>query len=306
MRNKFLFCLLVFSTCLFLSSCLDDDENERKIINQEKYELTVASKLVPGAVYGGCGNSYVTDVYAVKKEHASEWSAFGPIEGFEYEVGNEYRIQLEKTTFEDHSMGEPVWSESILQKVLSKEAKNSVGVPEHLLPEQYYKNGTFVPEYRFAVEAEQKELIEKDLKENPPFMADANVIVYGAGFTRWIALDKDGKMLGNGNLKFVNIESSSLPYSYKLLPLKGVQGCQRWKFMDNNDKEFVSYDTFLSAKSISKSPASGGLTPWLYKDVTEVYKAKYPDAGVKTVVYSLGLSIQLSVHHFIRIKVYRA
>ena len=70
-------------------------------------------------------------------------------------------------------MGEPVWTESRLQKVLSIEAKNSVDVPEHLLPKHYYENETFVPEYRLAVETEQKEPIEKDLKESPPFMADA-------------------------------------------------------------------------------------------------------------------------------------
>lgn len=294
MKTKFLSCLLVLVASISLPSCLDDDKNERKIINQQVYELTIASKLVPGTVYGGCGNTYVSDVYAGKKKQSDEWSAFGPIAEFEYEEENEYRIQVEETTYEDHLMGEPVWTESRLLKVLSKEAKDSEDVPEHLLPKQYYENETFVPEYRFAVEAEQKELIEKNLKENPPFMASANVIIYGEGLSRWIALDRKGKILGNGNLKHVKVDFPLFPDSYKLLPLKGVQSYQRWTFMDNNDKETVEYDTFLSTESIDRSPVPVSITPWLYKDVTDIYKAKYPNAGVKTVVYSLGLPIHLS------------
>ena len=294
MKNKFVSCLLVVVDSISLSSCQEDDENERKIINQQEYQLTVASKLVPGTVYGGCGNKYVSDVYAGKKEQSGEWSAFWNIADFKHEPGNEYRIQVEETTYEDHLMGEPVWTESRLLKVLSKEAKDSEDVPEHLLPKQYYENETFVPEYRFAVEAEQKELIEKDLKENPPFMVGANVIIYGEGLSRWIALDKKGKMLGNGILKHVNVGSPSVPDSYKLLPLKSIRAYQHWTFMDDNDNVIVDYDTFISTESISRSPAYVGLTPWLYKDVTDIYKDKYPNAGVKTVVYSLGLPIHLS------------
>lgn len=295
MKTRFLSHLLILSACFSLSSCLDDDDNERKIINQQAYELTIASKLVPGTVYGGCGNNYVWDVYAGKKEHDSEWSAFGDIAGFEYKPGNEYRIQVEETTYEDPQMGEPVWTESRLLKVLTEEAKSSADMPEHLLPKQYYENETFVPEYRYAVEAEQKELIEKELKENPPFMVGANVIIYGGQLSRWIALDKDGKMLGNGNLRRVNDEPSSLPESYKILPLKHVQGYQCWTFMDDDDKEIAAYDTFICSESASKSPAPVNLTPWLYKDVTDIYKAKYPEAGVKTVVYSLGLAFKYSI-----------
>ncbi len=253
--------------------------------------MTIASRLVPGSVYGGCGNNYVIDVYAGRKEQSDEWSAYWNIAGFEYEPGNEYRLLIEETTYEDKLMGEPVWTESKLHKILSKEEKNSVDVPEHLLQKQYYENETFVPEYRFAVEAESKELIEKEMKDNPPFMVGANVIVYEKGFSKWIAIDKEGMVLGKGKLKRRNIEYSSLPDSYKLLPLKGIRSYQLWTFMDDDDK--VSFDVFISSKSRNESPDS--LTPWLYKDVTDIFKSKYPDAGVKTVVYSLGLCFNISV-----------
>ena len=89
MKTNFLSCLLVVLASISLSSCQDDDENERKIINQQEYVLTVASKRVPGTVYGGCGNTYVSDVYAGKKEQSDEWSAFWNIADFKYESGNE-------------------------------------------------------------------------------------------------------------------------------------------------------------------------------------------------------------------------
>ena len=289
MKTKFFFDLLVLSTGLSLASCQGDDGNERRIINQQEYELTIASKRVPGTVYGGCGNTYVWDVLAGKKGQSGEWLAFGDINGFEYVPGNEYRIQLEATTYEDPLMGEPVWTEYKLQKILSKDAKNTADVPDHLLPKQYYENETFVPEYRFVVEAEQEELIEKDLKENPPFMVGANVIVYGGQLSRWIALANDGKMQGCGNIQHKNVEISSFPDSYHLLPIKGIQGTQRWTFMDNDNKEIVTYDAFIASESVSRSPGIRKMTPWFYKDVTDSYKAKYPDAGVRTVVYSLEL-----------------
>ena len=289
MKTKLFSYLLVLSTCLSLASCQDDDENERRIINQQEYELTIASKRVPGTVYGGCGNTYVWDVLAGKKGSSGEWSAFGDINGFEYVPGYEYRIQLEAITYEDHLMGEPVWTEYKLQKVLYKEAKNTSNLPDHLLPRQYYENETFVPEYRFAIEAEQKEVIENDLKENLPFLASANVIVYGGQLSRWIALASDGEMLGSGNIKRENVEISSFPDSYHLLPIKNILGHQCWTFMDNDNKEIVAYDTFFSSESVSRSPGISKMIPWFYKDVTDAYKTKYPEAGVKTVVYSLGL-----------------
>ena len=283
--------LLLAGTLVFYSC--NKEEEWPKIVSQKEYELTIASKLVPGSVYEGCGNSNVRDVWAGKKEQDGEWSAYGNIEGFAYKPGNEYRILVEETTYEDQRLGEPVWTESKLKKVLSEVTKNSVDVPEHLISKQYYENDIFVPEYRFAVEAQQKELIEKDLKENPPFMVGANVIVYGKPvlFQRWIALDKTGKILGNGNLKHVNVDSPLIPDSYQLLPLEGVHAYQHWTFMDDDDNVIVDYDTFLSKESVTRTPAPVSLTPWFYKDVTDIYKAKFPDAGVKTVVYSLGLPV---------------
>ena len=289
MRAKLLCCVLAGMACMSLSSCQDDEENGRKVINQEVYELTIASSRVPGSVYSGCGNNYVWDVLAGKKGQSGEWVAYSDIPGLDYMPGNEYRIQLESTTYEDHQMAEPVWTEYRLQQVLSKEAKQTAGLPQHLLSKEYYETGTFVPEYRFAVDAAHKEQIEKDLKENPPFMANANVIIYGGQLSRWIAIAKDGKMLGNGNIKHLNVEFSSFPESYKLLPLNNVQGTQRWTFMDNDNKETVTYDAFIGSESRSRDILLMSMSLWFYKDVTDIYKAKYPDAGVKTVVYSLGL-----------------
>ena len=62
-------------------------------------------------------------------------------------------------------MGEPAWTEYELLETISKEKKVSEDLPLHFIPEWYYED-QFIPEYRFAVEADNKEVIEEDLKAN--------------------------------------------------------------------------------------------------------------------------------------------
>lgn len=59
-------------------------------------------------------------------------------------------------------------------------------------------------------------------------------------------------------------------------------------FLDEQGKEtgYPSFDVFITRSAKSKNV---DLTPnvvYLYKDLTEYYKNKYPQAGVKTVVVS--------------------
>lgn len=127
-------CFLLLS--VEIARC-DDEGHVPRVIAQEVYELIVASKKVPGVVYAGCGHSYVTDVYAVKKGNSESWTAHGEIMGFEYEAGKEYHILVEEIFYEDHRRGEPVWVECRLLKVLSERPEISSDVPESLIPEGY-------------------------------------------------------------------------------------------------------------------------------------------------------------------------
>ena len=63
MRNQII--SFLFIACLFISACSNDDDRDvRKVTDYKEYTLTVASKKLPGVVTS-CGNSTLTDVYAV-------------------------------------------------------------------------------------------------------------------------------------------------------------------------------------------------------------------------------------------------
>lgn len=132
--SKLLGILLVFLCSFAIVGC-DDDENEgRKVTDYKEYTLTVASKMLPGVVTS-CGNSTLTDVYAVKAESATEWEPLGAISKFEYEPGYEYQIRISKTSYLDYSLGEPAWTECELLEVLSKVRKDSESLPDNFIPE---------------------------------------------------------------------------------------------------------------------------------------------------------------------------
>ena len=92
MRNQII--SFLFIACLFISACSNDDDRDvRKVTDYKEYTLTVASKKLPGVVTS-CGNSTLTDVYAVKNESQSEWQPLGNITKFDYEPGYEYQIRI--------------------------------------------------------------------------------------------------------------------------------------------------------------------------------------------------------------------
>ncbi len=128
--------LLLASTLLF-SSC-NQKEEWPKILGQEEYELTVASQKLPGVV-ASCGNSSKAEVFAVKKGNATEWTDLASISDFEYEAGNEYHIRIQETHYLDKRMGEPEWTTYQLLKILSKEKKDSEGLPKDFIPDWFEK-----------------------------------------------------------------------------------------------------------------------------------------------------------------------
>lgn len=291
MKSNYLFGIfLLFLFTFSFISCDNDDEEGRKVTDYKEYNLTVASKKVPG-VLTSCGNEYLTDVYAVKKEQSNEWIAFGEIEGLDFEEGYEYQIRIGETSYLDYSMGEPAWTEHALLSVISKEKKDSKDLPLHFIPERYYKK-RFAPQYKYAVESEKKELIEEDLKVNSILPRECYYLIYGTGFTKWMIIDDENSVLGQGVLKRINKNYEELPESYKILPPEGkVRGCMEWTFLDEVGNENVSpsFDVFLTEVFEIKSHYTSNFTACLYRDLTEYYKNKYPEAGVKTVVVSYAI-----------------
>ena len=74
-------------------------------------------------------------------------------------------------------MGEPAWTEYERLEVISKEKKDSEEMPLHFIPKWYYENRP-LPQYRYAIESENKELIEEVLKANPILPLDYHYLLY--------------------------------------------------------------------------------------------------------------------------------
>lgn len=285
--------MLMLFLCTFgLISCDDENEEGRKVTDYKEIVLTVASKKVPGIL--GDGHSHLTEVYAVKEEPSDEWSAFGYIDGFEFEPGYEYRIRISRTSYLDYSMGQPAWDEQKLLEVISKDKKDSEGLPLHLIPEAYYSRIPF-PQYSYAVDAGQKEPVEQDLKENPLIPLDGHYMLYSReeGFQVLAVQDAD-HAYGPYQIRLEGKAPEEIPESYKSLPPEGVHivSYAAWTFLgeEGDETERLSFDTFIGYGTRTRNV---GPTPdvfLLYKDLTTHYQVKYPEAGVKSVVVAYKLS----------------
>lgn len=107
-----------------------------------------------------------------------------------------------------------------------------------------------------------------------------------------IAIKDDGSMLKPIFIKSMNKDPEEIPDSYTMLPPKGqTVGFMEWTFLDENGNEtdYPSFDVFFGHKTRSEQTFD---IANLYKDLTELYKNKYPEAGVKTVVVSYAISIK--------------
>ncbi|MCI6050221.1 DUF4377 domain-containing protein [Phocaeicola plebeius] len=295
MKTKNLFgILMLFLFTFTFISCDKEDEEGRKITDYKEYVLTVASEMKPG-VMSSDGYNYLNDVYPVKKENTEDWEAMGYIDGFEFEKGYEYKIKISETSYLDYRMGQPAWTEYDLLDVLSKEKKNSEGLPLHFIPEWFYEEHV-LPKYQYAVETDNKEVIEEDLRTNSILPLDYHYMLYRGedSSLRWIAIKDDSNTLGPCIIKSENKDPEKMPESYKLLPWEGnVYGFMGWQFLDEegNETNYPSFDVFASRSTKSRTFNPAPNTVCLYKDLTEYYKNKYPEAGVKAVVVSYAIEI---------------
>lgn len=295
MKTKNLFGIIILFLLTFtFISCNKEDEEGRKITDYKEYVLTVASEMKPGVIWSD-GYNYLKEVYPVKKENTEDWEALGYIDGFEFKKGYEYKIKISETSYLDHSMGQPAWTEYDLLDVLSKEEKKSENLPLHFIPEWFYEEHV-LPKYKYVVEADKKEVVETDLKENSIIPLDYHYLMYRGedALLRWFAIKDDKNTLGPYIIKSENKDPEKLPESYKLLSPEGnVEGFIGWSFLDEegNETNYPSFDVFIDHSAKSKSFNLAPNTVYLYKDFTEHYKNKYPEAGVKTVVVSYTVGI---------------
>ena len=111
---------------------------------------------------------------------------------------------------------------------------------------------------------------------------------------RWIAIKDDKNTIGPCIIISRNKDPEKMPESYKLLPWEGnVYGFMGWQFLDEegNETNYPSFDVFASRSTKSRTFNPAPNTVCLYKDLTEYYKNKYPETGVKAVVVSYTIEI---------------
>lgn len=194
------------------------------------------------------GRNYLTDVYATKKESSNNWISFGYIEGFDFEEGHEYIIKISETSYLDYRMGTPSWTEYKLLEIMSKQKMSSKDLPLHFIPKWYYEN-QFIPEYRYAIEADDKEIIEEELRTNSILPLKSHYLIYGTD--KWIIIDDASGILGKGVLKRVNkdYEEFEFPESYQILKPEGnILGYMEWTFLNESGNEAIypSFDVFFT------------------------------------------------------------
>lgn len=134
MKKQTLFGALTLLLCA-LQGCAQEQEGER-ITGKQEYNLTVASRKLPGIV-SSCGSNFSTEVFAVKKDNSTEWESLAYIKDFDYEEGYEYKIRIRQTNYLDYRRGEPAWTEYEFLELLSKQAKESDDLPDNFIPDWF-------------------------------------------------------------------------------------------------------------------------------------------------------------------------
>lgn len=126
--------LLIAALCM-LYGC-NKETDGCKLLSSKDYEITVASRKLEG-VLTASGSNVKTNVLVIKKEGSNTWEALGGVIGFDYEAGYEYRLKINETHYLDYRMGEPAWAEHKLLNVISKEKKDTEGLPENFIPDWF-------------------------------------------------------------------------------------------------------------------------------------------------------------------------
>lgn len=309
MGTKKLYAIL--SSFICIAGCTAWEDKDREITGYREYELTVASEKLPGVV--GTGNNSLTELYAVKTKGSQEWTPMSGIGDFEYEEGTEYRIRISETDYLDYRMGTPAWTERELLETVSETREESVGLPDHFIPE-WFIEGRFVPEYRYAIEATDKTGTDEYLEGRNPFPEDGKCLLYGPGLSKWMMLDASGDMTAKGVVSRKNKETSDSPEAYRILPPEGGQiyAYMEWTFLDEKGEKEIwpPFDVFIAetsrngkASQVSdgyrsdapqtKMIAPRDFTPYLYLDLTDDCRAQFPEAGVTAAACYLELELPI-------------
>lgn len=187
-------------------------------------------------------------------------------------------------------MGDPAWTEYRLIDVISKESRDSEGLPLNFIPSWYFQHGVYIdPDFVYAIDADDTDGIDYDLKNDKAYgFGDCRYyLCSGCSGERWFKLDSDMKTKEQGVIVWNSKDSSRFPESYKdVMP-------QDYQMVAYGQLDFITgssliepvmcYDVLISRQFPTKSNDGEKYKLWLFKDLTAYYQSKFPEENVKAV-----------------------
>ncbi len=202
----------------------------------------------------------------VREEGWESWSVmpFNVIKEFEYERGYEYELMVEKTTLANPPQ-DASNVEYTLIEIISK---------QKVVPQSLYR-----VKIQYAADAEQKEIIERDLENNPPLPKNGCYIL---GDNVWTIINAKYEKIASGTFKQGETisDKQKMPSFNILMPDEPISAYFKWSFFNKKGEAEHFYDAFTP--EMPNTQIVDRL--WLCEDLTQHYRAKYPQAGVKEVI----------------------
>lgn len=269
MRTKeILGILFLFLFTFSFVSCNNDDEEEAEV--GQIVVMSVSSKLVwiesKSSPYEQDQRMECIIEGADEKLYLDK----NEIEGFKYISGYEHRLKVRITSLDNPSTDVSKQKYELIE-ILSQ--NKVVGHSEIQL--------------KYAIDADQKSAIEDDLLKISSEFVGSYYVIDGS---TWSLIDEnDVPIIKGGQLQNLPFETE-LPESYKLLPPDEQIATYRkmiFTYMIGSEQMIRPYDAIIT---LMPGGRDSYYRLWLYEDLTDNYKRKFPDAGVRGVVRAQRLS----------------
>ncbi|WP_106831659.1 hypothetical protein [Parabacteroides pacaensis] len=150
-------------------------------------------------------------------------------------------------------------------------------------------DGISVIDIRYGVEADRSEIILADLKEQELYPIGSCFVPASFSLTKgasgeWTIFDSDAKEIDKG-LYTVTEVRGTIPEAYmRLIPIKEQLITWGTCQVDLGNRKHIYSIILGQVPGTTGNHAPSYANFYLYEDLTDYYKTKYPDAGVKAIV----------------------
>lgn len=260
--------LMLFLFTFSFVSCNDDDEEEAEV--GKIVVMSVSSKMAwIESKYSPYEKNPVMECI-IEGSDEKLYLDKNEIEGFEYISGYEHRLKVRITSLDNPSTDGSKQKYELIE-ILSQ--NKVVGHSEIQL--------------KYAIDADQKSVIEDDLLKISSEFVGSYYIFDGSTWSLFNANDET--IIKDGQLQNLPLETE-LPESYKLLPVDEQIATYRkmiFTYTIGSEQMIRPYDAIIT---LMPGGRDSYYRLWLYEDLTDFYKRKFPDAGVRGVVRAQRLS----------------